>query len=356
MKPPGMHGTSPAASPHDLSGYLARLGETADLAAESAGGYEDVFCRLAGFAIRLRFAGPALVDRLMPALAHVRTGPIDLPALTIRLFDSASTGTEPPSAPWGDGVFHDFGKVQASVDGRVNGVFDEGTFSVYRPRSGQGLYWVRAATDILPAETGAPLVTILHLWLATRDVQVAHAGAVGRPDGCVLVVGHSGAGKSSTVLSCLPSELGLLGEDHCLVDVREHPVAHTLFSSAKANADTIARLPFLEPMVSNPDRPRGEKALCLLADHLPEKFIARAPVRAVAIPRVTGRTDTSVAPATGAAALAAVAPSTLAQLRGANGDAFTRMARLVRAVPCHYLDVGTDSDGVAAAIRSLVDA
>jgi hypothetical protein len=351
-----MHGTSAAASPPALRGYLSQLVETAGLASEKAGGYEDVFCRLAGLAVRLRFAGPALVERLVPALAHVRTELVDVPALTVRLFDSASTATEPPSAPWDDSVFHDSGKVHASIDGRVNGVFDSGTLSVYDPGSDEALYWVRAADDILAPETGSPLVTILHLWLATRGIQVAHAGAVGHSGGCVLVVGHGGAGKSSTVLACLPSELALLGEDYCLVETQDRPVAHTLFSSAKANADTIARLPFLEPMVSNPDRPEGEKALCLLADHVPEKFISTAPIRAVAIPRVTGRRDTTVTAASGAAALAALAPSTLAQLRGVGGDALSRLAGVVRTVPCHYLDAGTDPAGVAAAVRSLVDA
>jgi hypothetical protein len=271
------------------------------------------------------------------------------------MFDSASTGTDPPGPPWDPGeVFRDSGRVKASIDGHLNGDFAASTFSIYRPRRDHGLYWIRAADDIDTSETGSPLLTILHLWLSTRGVQVAHAGAVGDPEGCVMVVGTGGVGKSSTTLACLPSDLGILGEDYCLLGPEDTPVVHTLYSSAKANADTIERLPFLGPMVSNPNREANEKALCLLADHVPDKLVARSPLRAVAIPRITGRRETATSQASPAAALAALAPSTLFQLRGATGEALARLARAVRAVPCHYLDVGTDPEGIPAAIRSLM--
>jgi hypothetical protein len=337
-----------------LPGYLDRLHRAADDAAAAAGGFHDAFCRLAGFDVRLRFAGAALMPRLLPALDHVRTAPADRPALTVRLFDSASTGMALPQAPWDDSVFRDHGKVHALSGGHVSGVFQGGTCSTYDQGGNEALYWVRSADDVEASETGSPLVTILHLWLATRGFQVAHAGAVGDASGCVLVVGRGGAGKSSTVLACLPSELSLLGEDYCVLELDHAPIAHTLFSSAKADATALERLPFLRPMVSNPDRPPSEKALCLLAQHVPEKLISRAPVRAIAIPRISGRTETTTSRASASAALAALAPSTLFQLRGSGKGALARLAGAVRAAPCSYLDVGTDPAGVASAISELL--
>jgi hypothetical protein len=352
----GLETPAPAGTAPGLLRYLTELRDACDRAAAGAGGYEDFYCQVAGLDVRLRFAGPALGPRLAPAFGHVRSEPVSSPALTIRIFDSDTTGAELPAAPWDASVFRNWGKVHVSIGGRPSGVFDAERFGIYDARLGEGLYWVRAAGEIHTAETGSPLVGILHLWLETHGVQIAHAGAVGSDEGCVLVIGHGGAGKSSTVLACLPSGLGLLGDDYCLIGPEDPPFAYTLFSSAKANADTIARLPFLAPMVSNPDRPPEDKALCLLAEHVPEKFVARAPIKAVAIPRVTARRETTVAPARAGAALAVLGPSTLSQLRGAGDGALARLARLVRAVPSHYIEVGTDPDGVAAAVRSLLDA
>lgn len=346
----------PATSPPELSAYLARLEQTADSAAAAAGGFHDAFFSLAGYVVKLRFAGTALVPRLLPALAHVRTDPVDVPALTVRLFDSASTGTELPPAPWPPQAFAGFGKVRASIDGQLNGVFDTVTFSVYRPRHDRGLYWLRDPRAMHPADSGSPLQTILQLWLATRGIQMTHASAVGDDDGCVLIVGNGGVGKSSTALACLPSDLGLLGEDYCLLGPEDPPLVHTIYSSAKANEDTLERLPFLRPMVTNPERSPSEKAICMLADHVPDKLLARAPLKAVVIPRITGLRGTTSTPASASAALGALAPSTLLQLHGAAAAALARLARAVRSVPCHYLDVGTDPAGVPPAIHSLLRA
>jgi hypothetical protein len=304
--------------------------------------------------VRLRFAGPALVPRLAPSLAHLRTAPVDVPALTVRLFDGASTGAALPPLPWGDDAYRDDGRVHARVDGDLAGVFEPHTFSVFRPEANSALYWIGSASDVHYSETGSPLLRILNLWLSSRGFQLAHGGAVGDADGCVLVVGTGGVGKSSTTLACIPSDLRLLGDDYCLIGPEAPPLVHSLYSVAKTHADTLARLPFLAPMVANPDRPAGDKALCHLNEHVPEKLLRSAPLRAVAVPRITGRRDTTWAPAPARAALAALAPSTLFQLAGADGATLARLGRAVREVPCHFLDVGTDPAQIPIAIRSLM--
>jgi hypothetical protein len=336
-----------------LRGYLAKLHDACDRAAAASGGYRDFHCRLAGLDVRLRFAGPALVPFLTPALEHIRAAsPSSRPALTLHVFDSESTGVAPPVPAWDDSVFLDGGRVHATIGDAVHAVFEQQRFSVHEPGSDTGLYWVEGPSAVRH-HMGSPLVPILHLCLATHGVQIAHAAAVGDDRGCVLVIGPGGAGKSSTVLACLRSELRLLSDDYCLIGPEDPPLAHTLFSSARATEDTVARLRFLEPMVSR--RP-GEKPLCLLAEHVPGRLLARAPVNAVAIPRVAGRAETSLSPAPAGAVLGVLSLSTLSQLRGSGDAAMARLARAVRGVPSYYLDAGTDPAGVAEAMVSLVAA
>ena len=194
--------------------------------------------------MRLRFAGPALVSRLVPALAHVATAPVPDPALTIRLWDSHSTGTTMPRPPWGILEHREQGKIRGFFGDRLYTVFEGGAkfLSVLDVARDRGMYWVRRPEHVESADTGSPLRTLLHLWLREHDVQLVHGGAVGSADGCVLIVGSGGAGKSSAALACLPSELGLLADDYCLMRPGDSPTIFTLYSSAKTNSDTLARL------------------------------------------------------------------------------------------------------------------
>jgi hypothetical protein len=337
-----------------LRDYLEALDERAERAAVAVGGFVDLDYLVAGQTLRLRFAGPALIPRLTPSLAHLRTPVARKPDLSVRLFDSRSTGTEPPDPPWGPEAYDRNGRVHASLGGRLSGIFDSGTLSLHDPASDRGLYWTEDAGDVRASETGSPLIRILDLWLGARAVQVTHAAAVGDAHGCVLIVGPGGAGKTSTALACLDSSLRIAGDDYCLLLPGQEPRVHTLYSAAKVDAHAQARLPGLARMVENPARPPDDKGLIYLHERAPDKLLREAPLRAIAIPHVTGARDTHTAPATASEALGALAPSTLLQLVGRDRSALARLAHAVRAVPCHRLELGTEVAQVPEALGKLL--
>jgi hypothetical protein len=76
----------------------------------------------------------------------------------------------------------------------------------------------------------------------------------------------------------------------------------------------------------------------------------------VLVPRRGDGEATVARRAPAGAALAALAPATILQLPAADGATLRRLADLVRAVPCHYLDLGSDLTTVAPAITSLLGA
>src|SRR5579871_5986281 len=80
----------------DRLAYFQMVHEGYRRAEQAAGGPLTRFYSLGGSTVCLRFAGPALLHHLTPALAHLETGPVDVPALTICLWDSASTKTPLP--------------------------------------------------------------------------------------------------------------------------------------------------------------------------------------------------------------------------------------------------------------------
>ena len=299
----------------------------------------------------LRFAGPALLEPIARALAHARTdAPEQAPDLAVDLWDSESTGTEMPAAPWAPDDVREHGAIRGLFDEKVQATLRWDALSVLEPARRRALYWRHSAPESQWFERAAPLRALLHLWLQSRGRQLVHAAALGSPDGCVLLAGPAGAGKSSTALACLSSRAGHLADDFCVLEPPES--IHALYSSAKLHDESMGRLGLKTEspgVVRNP----GGKVVVYLAELAPEKLVASAPVRALAVPVITGRPDTRVVPASAGAALRALAPSTILQVPG-NGEGTLRgLARLVSSVPCFRLEVGTDPARVPAAVIEL---
>lgn len=129
---------------------------------------------------------------------------------------------------------------------------------------------------------------------------------------------------------------------------------YSLYSSAKLDPGHIQHLPQLAPLVSNRKELPNEKALIFLQEHCPERLSEGFPVRAIVLPRVTGRPDTRYRAASPAACLTALAPSTVFQLAGAGSEVFRYLSAFVRQVPSYVLDLGTDLSGIPDVVLSLL--
>ncbi|MDX2163395.1 MAG: hypothetical protein SF162_18905 [bacterium] len=320
--------------------------------------------RLMGEWIRLCFAGDALAEGTLHALAHHLSDPGgEAPSLTLYLWDAQTAQDSIPVQPWMH-TFADLGShgeiVGFNRDGfrtieliqAVHGVdllnmvdTERGIGLVYAP-SGALPYWMASF----------PLYLMLHLWSLPRKLQMLHAGAVGQPDGGVLIVGKSGSGKSTTTLSCLHSSLRYAGDDYVMVSTGTDPHVYNLYNTAKLEADNLFRLPHLRSLLANPDKLGDEKALIYLNERYQDALIDCFPLRAILVPHITGQADTQVRPVSTFAALAALAPSTLAQLRAGQGEALTKIKALTERVPCYTLELGTELTQIPRTIQSLLAA
>jgi hypothetical protein len=316
----------------------------------------DRFYSMGGYTIRLRFAGPALVPRITPALEHLATKPSSSPMLTVCLWDSVSTCTQMPPPPWSADAYIARGEVRGYNDGHIRTSFHIGAnvLNMLDTRLDVAVFWIRDARQLPYYESGAPLRTILHWWLSNHGRQFVHAAAVGTAQGGVLLAGKGGSGKSTTALTCLNSKLAYVSDDYCLLTTNPHPYVYSLYSSAKVDADNIYRIPHLRSAISNADRLDTEKALLFLHQHCPDKVVTGFPVRAILLPSVTGRSETTLTPASPIAGLRALAPSTIFQLSGAGHTAFQTMTKFVKQVPCYNLELGTDLLRIPEVILGLL--
>jgi hypothetical protein len=337
--------------------YFQAAHQAFEWAEQKAGGAVDHSCVIGGLAVHLRFAGPALVAQLTPALAHLATPPAPAPALTVHLWDSVSTGVEMPPPPWPEDAYQARMEVRGFGDDSAIGVaydLGAGALSMLDMKRDWALYWTHDARRLPGYEAGAPLRTILHLWMGHQGRRFVHAAAVGTADGGVLLAGKGGAGKSTAALACLDAGLLYGGDDYCLLETGPAPYLHSLYNSAKLDTHNGQGLSLVTPLAGSARRIETGKVLFFLQQHCPEQMVRGFPLQAILVSQITGRPNTALAPAAPAVALKPLAASTILQLPGSGQAALRDLARLVQQVPCYHLHLGTDLTTIPAAIRDLL--
>lgn len=325
-------------------------------AAQAMTASHSYYYAIAGFPICLRFASLAMAARLTPALAHLVVAPTP-PALTICLWDSVSTGVAMPNPPWEHADYLTRAEVRGYSNERYQTAYDVwgGTLWMLDQVNNVAIFWTRDSTSLSTYDRGAPLRMILHWWMRARGRQFVHAGAVGIPDGGVLLAGKSGSGKSTTTIACLGTDLLYASDDYCLIETDPKAYVYSLYNSVKLDIATLQRnVPHLDPLISNQNELGTEKALLYLYQQYPEKLSTGFPLRAILLPRVTGGMNTTLVRATPIAALKALAPSTLLQLSGAGQTEFQLMTKFVKQIPSYHLALGTELSQIPQVILRLL--
>ena len=166
-----------------------------------------------------------------------------------------------------------------------------------------------------------------------NKVSSSHGAAVGTEAGGVLM---ARAGKSTSALACLHSDLQYAGDDYCLVGCAkgEPHRLYSLYNTAKLVGDNdLAKFNGLASHVWNPQREPDEKVTIFLAESFRQKLISHFPLRAILVPVIRDGRETVIEPCPCGEALMALGPSTLSQLPASGGKDLESMARLVCSLP-----------------------
>jgi hypothetical protein len=339
--------------------------------ASAASGIIEQYYQIADAIVLLRFAGPALLAPVAPALEHLRLPVPAKPDLTIDLFDSTSTQTPPPfllnrfvdlvRMRWWE-YLGNRREINGMNGERIRSVFHLGPdiLSVLDQQENHAVYWIENAADIPYYETGYPLTVLLNWWFGKRQRFFVHAACFGSPEGSVLLTGKGGSGKSTTTLACLDSGLCLSGDDYCVIDP-EHLLAYSVYNTIKLKGlQDVERFSHLKRCIDNLDRvddtQDGEKAMLFLQRYFPEQLMPRSKPRAILVPRVADQDHTVITPAAASHVFKAIMPSTLFQLPGNAQDEFRALAKLVRALPCYEMALGRDIAAIPRVIRAFLQA
>jgi hypothetical protein len=173
-----------------------------------------------GIMIQCQFAGASLIPIIIPALEHLiveSTG--EITDYKIDIWDSESTKVDFPASPCG---IEDI-LVRGELDGFISERFEAAFFTharmltVIDHDAKHGVVCLATSSDVPAFELACPLRGILSWIIRRNDIAMIHAAAVGTSDGCVIIGGNSGAGKSSTALRGLAGGMFYLGDDICAI-------------------------------------------------------------------------------------------------------------------------------------------
>lgn len=220
-------------------------------------------------------------------------------------------------------------------------------------RAGRGLVWFTKPDRIASWHIARPLMHAIKGASLRTSWTPIHAASVARNDGAILIVGQSGAGKTSIAMTCASQGWDYLGDDAVIVRADPARVA-SLYSSARLREDTFQHYPEAMRACLGVSDDAGElKAEVDMALLRPPA--AEAGIKAIVVPQPTDWAKLRLAPMGRADTLRKLMEATRQSMLGDEAVAFSKLAALVSQVPCYALTAGGDaatlSDGLARLIE-----
>jgi hypothetical protein len=318
--------------------------------------------RVAELLIEVRLLGEAMAATMLPALGHllIDPPPTTAPDMVFNLWDGGGESLWPPPPTFSEADYHRYGHRAIAHEGPCSVLFAIAArhLFAYDRQTRQGYFFAADASQLNIYEQAAPLQPLFCWALAAYGWQLVHAAAVGSPAGGVLLIGSSGAGKSTTALSCLTAaNPRFLCDDKCLVRLTPEPQALALYSSAKLKADMLALLPHFRPLLKGwDDSGKANKGLVMLHPTYASQMVHRFPIKALLLPQVAHQTQASFHPVAPGEIFRQLGPSTVIWLPGAEADNYRFTAQLTRQLPRHRLALARDPMANAEAIHRLLEA
>lgn len=320
---------------------------------------------LAGATVSMTIAGRHLATLIGKPFRHLSTRSLlDPPHLAIDLWDERATGIGCPCAASEMGKSAERGEEEDSdvtvgmKKDRYVGHLRPGVHVWMDRHAAHVVGCVTSSAQLSIQDRGKPLHLPLLLWHADRGVPIIHAALVASRGQGVLLVGRGGRGKTTAALACLLGGLDFLGDDYVGLQRTGAGlfVGHSLYDSAWLTADGEARFPGLVPYIELPeDSDSAARRLVRVFDVASDKLRLSTRIRAVATTVLGAEPSSSLRPASKAAVLLALAPSSMLRLPVSGTAFFERMSQLVEQVPTYEVAVGQNAATLPPLVKQLLE-
>lgn len=279
-----------------------RLAAVFETAYNNAQG-EDLTLQIGNSVARLRATTPALQSQLQRPLACPRLAPGVTPHFSIDFVDLGEAAL--PPLPWAP---------QHVSPEQETSEYKEGPYVF--TRHGDVLLTAldqesRRSVGLVHAPARWPLrhykqaiFITLYQHLRRAGLHLIHASAIASHGRAVLIAGQSGAGKTTTMLTCVAAGFEFLGDDSTLI--QRTPAGDidvvALMSTLDVTDNTAAWFPQLTPHLSAQRSHTGKRQV-ILSEAFPDRIAHRGRVRVLLAPEIADQQHTSVVPISKAALL-----------------------------------------------------
>ncbi|MEN8221979.1 MAG: hypothetical protein ABFR36_01865 [Acidobacteriota bacterium] len=230
---------------------------------------------------------------------------------------------------------------------------ESGSLSVLNRKKNIGIFFSAEPEKLEYFEKASPFRNIFQWWFDSESTAMIHSGAVGVSGEGMLISGRGGAGKTSTVISCIMNGMEYLGDDYVLISGAERFDAFSLFRSGKLTNFILNLYPELKERITNPCFSNEEKGLVFFGEGNGQATSNKAEIKGIIIPEIVRQEKSSFQPASASEAFRALAPSTVFQHIGNRNNLFRLTGRLTKDIPCYKLYTGSDPVHLAETVKEI---
>lgn len=334
-----------------LAALIPLLRASHDTAVRNAG-LTSTSIAIAGRAVRMAFAGNDLHSVLMPSLHGLLTTCSAAEPFLIRAWTGAHVPFPCTELQASLARFPD--KVTVINDGAVHLQYNPAgeILSCIDTDSGEAYYYTSDPARLPDYEVCTPMRMLINWYCLHFDALMVHAAAVGVNGRGVLIIGRSGAGKSTTGLQCLLHGLDYLGDDYVALSGNQPTTVHHLFRGCKVMDDALDRLPALRPHVLMHHGASGKNVI--IANDMLGKLVASLELVAIVRPRICHAPESTFATLPAMRAVAEFAGSTILQMPGTGPRMLKALASLCSTTPAFEMSLSTEPGEIAAALRRFI--
>lgn len=211
-------------------------------------GVIDFFYDLAGITLCIKLHQMALARPFLSAISHLAISPTE-PDYVIDVWDCKGSGGTFPRFDCGIDDVKLRGEIPPYCGGGIQFAYFAHARMVHvlSEIDRHGIVGLMDANELPKFELACPFRGLFSWILRNHGMSMIHCAAVADDeDNAYMIMGKSGAGKSTTAISCLLSGMNYLGDDLCAIGIRDNCVQiYSIYSSGKTFRTEWSYLPTL---------------------------------------------------------------------------------------------------------------